>query len=235
MQVDGAMLEDHANALRLRAGVVGVAAVGSFARGAARPGSDLDIVVLTDSDGPPSVAAFAYADRPTEALFMPERALRAALDDPRRGAQTIATWAGARILHDRDGRLAALLAEVEAVQRRGAAPMTDEEREYARFELTHARGLIEEAAASLSPTDRATCRLLIASTVRGATGTLLRHARRWPVGWRATLPALRALDPEAADRAVCALTAPEADAANAAMTFIDHALRALGGPLRPGP
>ncbi len=230
-----AALEPLTAALRQRTGVVGIAVVGSFARDEVRPGSDLDVVVLTDPETSRRVEVFEYADHLAEVLFIPESAIRAALDNPRGGAQMIATWAGGRVLHDTDDRLSTLLAEIETLYRQGPADMTQEEREYARFELAHLWGLIEETASSPTRTGRATCRLLIAPAVRAVTDSLLRHARRWPVGWRATLPALRSLDARAADLAARALTEEDASAVDAARALIDHARHTLGEPLRPGP
>ncbi len=223
--------------LRRRAGVVGIAVGGSVARGAARAGSDLDILVLVDVNaGTPSrVEAFRYAGRPTEVLFLREDALRDIVRDEPGGTQTISTWAGARILDDTDGRLAGLLAALEARYRRGPSPLTAEERDYALFEMEHARALIGEAAASSAPTEQATCHLLIAGATHIAANILLRRAHRWPVGWRQTLRALRALDSAAAALAERALAAPNGDAVDAAQGLLDHAQRALDGPLRPGP
>jgi len=112
--------------------------------------------------------------------------------------------------------------------------MTQEERDYAIFELAHVRGLIAEAAVGAAPTDEATCRLLIAVATRLVVGALLHQAQRWPVGWRQTLPALRALDADAAALAERTLTAPGAAAVDATFSLLDRAERALGGPLRPG-
>ncbi len=229
---DLAILEGLVASLQERPGVVGIAVVGSFARGEVRSGSDIDVVVLTDVGNPYHVEGFEYAGRAAEVLFVREDTIRSWLADPHQRAQAIATWAGGRVLHDTGRRLAVLLAQIEEQHRRGPAPMTAEDGEYARFELTHLRQLVEEAA---MPTSQSTCRLLIAAAIRAATEALLRDAQRWPVGWRTTLPALRSLDAEAADLAERALTEPVATAVNAARALIDRALGVLGGPLRPGP
>lgn len=228
---DQPALEGLVTRLRQRSGVVGIAVGGSVARGVVRVSSDLDVLIIVDVGDPSRVEAFRYAGRLTEALFLREDILRDIVEDARGGVQTIATWAGARILYDTNGRLGALLAALETRHQRGPAPLTTEERDYALFEVAHVRALTEEIAASPTSTDQATCRLLIASATRIVADILLRRARRWPVGWRQTLSALRVLDADVVTLAERALTAPISDAVDAAQGLLDHAQHALDGLL----
>lgn len=225
-------LEPLVSQLKQRAGVLGVVLLGSLARGEGRASSDIDLIALMAPGQPQQVEAFSYGGRPTEVFLVSEADIRAALAG-RLAARTIAIWHGGRVLHDTDNRLAALLAEIEERYRRGRPAMSEEERVYTRFELSHLRGLLGENAAEPSPRAQASYRLLVAMAVRMATEALLAHERRWPVGLRSTLAALESIDRESAALAQQALVAAPGSGSQLVQNLLERTQERLGGAL-PG-
>jgi predicted nucleotidyltransferase len=209
--------------------LAGIALVGSFARGEARSGSDLDMVALVEGESPERVETFLYHGWPVEVLFKSEVEVWKAVEEETLPEKVVPAWAEARILYDPEGRFARLVAEIRQLYRKGPPPMSAEERRYASFELEHLRRLLLERAQSEELDERATLALLLAQAVRFGADALIRLKGEWPANPRRTVPALREVDGESAELAVRALAGGRMDLARA---FLERVQGELGGPPR---
>lgn len=88
------------------------------------------------------------------------------------------------------------MANIQTRYADGPGPQSAEDQRYALFELAHLKGLVAELAAQEDPTSAASCALIVAQAVRTCVETLLAARQQWPVGWRSTLDALKAIDPD---------------------------------------
>ncbi|MCD0445150.1 nucleotidyltransferase domain-containing protein [Glycomyces sp. A-F 0318] len=90
---------------------IGIALLGSLANGTDHPGSDIDLVIAADGEG---VAVRHVEGRMATLTRKTPEALAAALDHPWEAGAAAGAWRFARLLHDPDGRLAALQAAARA-------------------------------------------------------------------------------------------------------------------------
>lgn len=91
----------------LASDAIGIALLGSVAAGTDHPGSDIDLVIAADGGG---VEVRQVEGRMVALTRKTPEALAAALDHPWEAGAAAGAWRIARILHDPEGRLAALQA-----------------------------------------------------------------------------------------------------------------------------
>ena len=188
------------------------------------PGSDLDIVVLlpTGDSQAPHRDSRHFRGWPVE-LFVHDE-------------QTLAHYLAKELplrkphLHRMVARGATLVgdprrwqAECDGVLAKGPTPLTDSERDYARYGLTD---LLDDLVHAVDPGERT---VIAATAWTVAAQDALAFADRWAGNGKWLLRELRDLDPELAQRWLAA-----SGDAEAIETIVNEVLTRMGGPLFDG-
>lgn len=197
---------------------------GSVITSARTAGSDLDIVVLLPDGDPqaPHRDSRRYRGWPVELFVHDEQTLRHYL--------TTELASRKPHLHRMVGTGVALTGDPEVWRERcakvlagGPPPLTDEERDRARYGLTD---LLDDLAHAADPGERA---VIAAEAWTAAGGCTLRFAGRWIGSGKWLLRELRSFDPVLAEQWLAAQHDPAAIA-----DYIDRLLERHGGPLFEG-
>ena len=193
--IDG--LTDTLREMSMPFSVVSVVLAGSFARGNADEGSDIDVLVLTDADQS-YVQCGVWQDRYIEVDYLPVRAAG-------RGAVRRATLAGAKILYDPDGVARAWLDEI-GTQWLEPYPISPAERAYGRWDLAQSLRTLR----TLEEQKQGLALLYLRNLfVQELVEYALKNAGVWVPSPRRQLQALATADPDALHLVAEALAAKE--------------------------
>jgi len=202
----------------------GVLLFGSVALGVATPESDLDVLVLTDgADACPNLSHPAIGGVKLDLSFNSLVQLRGLLDEQLRDGSRRPMLAGGRIIFDKDGDLAALLAHADAARPR---PVPPERHRHIQFLFSHLHDKIARFLTSDPPT-------ALLSLHLGLGEALDWHYRlrgEWRVSAKWLLADLRRWDAPLADL-VARLVGTGDLAAKYALwnAIVEHILAPLGG------
>jgi hypothetical protein len=173
--------------LKQQPDVLGVILFGSWARGNARPRSDVDLVVIVREGFFRGVEV--RGEQAFEIIRVTEAAAFEFWESHRHDAAGL--WEVAKILHDADGTMARLEARARALLADGSTPMGAAQLAHARFDaedlLRHVEDIVEE--------DPATASMLLARLVERLTEVVFESRGVWIVPPKQRLARIDAIDP----------------------------------------
>lgn len=207
---------------------------GSGACGRAGPDSDLDITVLLPDGDTSRRELIRHEGRLAEMFLSTRTQLRQAFTQSRvtRRATALFLFADSVLLHDPEGHAETLRSEASALLAAGPDPLTDDEREFGRFQLTD---LLDDLTESHPDTDRHEELAVADRLLNQAALYLTAHHRAWSGAGKWLPRRLLTADPVLGQELLGGhlALAERADPAPLAAA-VHHVLEMLGGPLREG-